>query len=76
MHRGRAAILPDGDLAGCVLSRDFPAGNVRETPLAELFGGAAWAELAASIPAPRAACTPDDSGDCDPANTEACDPAY
>ncbi|WP_240138819.1 radical SAM protein [Streptomyces sp. MUM 178J] len=74
--RGRAAILPNGDLAGCVLSRNFPAGNVRETSLAELFGGKAWAELSASVPAPRAACTPNDSGDCDPANTEACDPAY
>ncbi|WP_435599977.1 SPASM domain-containing protein [Streptomyces sp. C10-9-1] len=75
--RGRAAILPNGNVAGCVLSRDFPAGNVRETPLAEVFGGAAWAELAASVPPLRAnACPPDDSGDCDPANTEACDPAY
>ncbi|MFJ4009712.1 SPASM domain-containing protein [Streptomyces sp. NPDC090026] len=75
--RGRAAILPNGNVAGCVLSRDFPAGNVRETPLAEVFGGAAWAELAASVPPPRAnACPPNDSGDCDPANTEACDPAY
>lgn len=74
--RGRAAILPNGELAGCVLSRDFPAGNVRETRLAELLRGPKWAELAARIPAQRAACTPDDSGDCDPANTEACDPAY
>ncbi|MFD7131293.1 radical SAM protein [Streptomyces sp. NPDC059894] len=74
--RGRAAVLPNGDLAGCVLSRDFPAGNVRTTPLAELLGGEAWTELAARIPAPRAACTPDDSSDCDPAGTEACDPAY
>lgn len=74
--RGRAAVLPNGDLAGCVLSRDFPAGNVRETRLLDLLTGPKWAELAASIPTPRAACTPDDSGDCDPANTEACDPAY
>ncbi|WP_435058290.1 radical SAM/SPASM domain-containing protein [Streptomyces sp. bgisy060] len=75
--RGRAAVLPDGSLAGCVLARDFPAGNVRETPLAELFGGAEWAGLSASIPRPSAAaCPPNDSGDCDPANTEACDPAY
>jgi MoaA/NifB/PqqE/SkfB family radical SAM enzyme len=74
--RGRAAIMPNGDLAGCVLARDFPVGNVQEIRLAELLGGAKWAELAARIPAPRAACTPDDSGDCDPANTEACDPAY
>ncbi|MHB9860073.1 radical SAM protein [Streptomyces sp. YIM S03343] len=43
--RGRAAILPNGDLAGCVLSRDFPAGNVRETRLAELLRGKAWGEL-------------------------------
>ncbi|MEU8972612.1 radical SAM protein [Streptomyces monashensis] len=75
--RGRAAILPNGDLAGCVLSRNFPAGNVRETRLAELFRGRPWADLSASIPPLRAsACPPDDSGDCDPANTEACDPAY
>ncbi|MFJ3858133.1 radical SAM protein [Streptomyces sp. NPDC090085] len=75
--RGRAAILPNGELAGCVLSRDFPAGNVRETRLAELLGGSAWADLAASIPPLAAnACPPNDSGDCDPANTTACDPAY
>ncbi|KUL34781.1 radical SAM/SPASM domain-containing protein [Streptomyces regalis] len=74
--RGRAAILPNGDLAGCVLSRDFPAGNVREIRLADLLSGSKWSELAARIPAPRAACGPDDSNDCDPANTTACDPAY
>lgn len=75
--RGRAAVLPSGDLAGCVLSRDFPAGNVKETRLAELFGGKAWAQLASRVPPLRAhACPPQDSGDCDPANTEACDPAY
>ncbi|MFJ2704932.1 radical SAM protein [Streptomyces sp. NPDC087428] len=75
--RGRAAVLPNGDLAGCVLSRDFPAGNVRETRLADLLGGTAWQQLSARIPMPaRNACPPDDSGDCDPANTEACDPAY
>lgn len=75
--RGRAAVLPNGDLAGCVLSRDFPAGNVRDTPLAELISGAAWAELSASVPSPRgSACPPNDSGDCDPASTEACAPAH
>ncbi|KND34420.1 radical SAM protein [Streptomyces acidiscabies] len=74
--RGRAAVLPDGNLAGCVLSRDFPVGSVRRTRLADLLGGTAWAELSARVPAPRAACTPNDSGDCDPSNTEACDPAY
>lgn len=75
--RGRAAVLPNGDLAGCVLARNFPAGNVRKHRLRDLLCGAAWADLSASIPPPRAgACPPDDSGDCDPANTEACDPAY
>ncbi|WP_129766974.1 radical SAM protein [Streptomyces sp. L-9-10] len=75
--RGRAAILPTGDLAGCVLARDFPAGNVRETLLRDLLGGPVWTALSASIPQPvRSACTPDDSSDCDPASTEACDPAY
>ncbi|MFE6223049.1 radical SAM protein [Streptomyces sp. NPDC057854] len=75
--RGRAAVLPNGDLAGCVLSRDFPAGNVRETRLAQLLGGQAWADLAAAVPQPvRNACTPSDSNDCDPARTTACDPKY
>ncbi|MDT0488909.1 radical SAM protein [Streptomyces sp. NPDC012600] len=75
--RGRAAILPNGDLAGCVLSRDFPAGNVRETRLADLFGGKGWEDLAARIPAPvRNACTPNDSSDCNPASTTACAPKY
>lgn len=74
--RGRAAILPNGDLTGCVLARDFPAGNVREARLADLLGGPRWAELSARIPAPRVACTSNDSGDGDPASTEACDPAY
>ncbi|WP_398913890.1 MULTISPECIES: SPASM domain-containing protein [unclassified Streptomyces] len=73
--RGRAAVLPNGDLAGCVPARDFPAGNVRDNRLAELLGGEAWADLAARIPLPaRSACPPDDGGDCDPANTTACGP--
>ncbi|MGX2995457.1 radical SAM protein [Streptomyces sp. JNUCC 64] len=73
--RGRAAVLPNGNLAGCVLARDFPAGNVRQTPLAELLGGDAWAKLAASIPAPTAAgCSPDDSA-CQPGQP-ACLPKF
>ncbi|WP_369265214.1 radical SAM/SPASM domain-containing protein [Streptomyces sp. R35] len=75
--RGRAAVLPNGDLSGCVLSRFLPTGNVRERRLADILGSPQWADTIAGIP-PRsqAACTPDDSGDCDPANTEACNPAY
>ncbi|SCE52390.1 MULTISPECIES: SPASM domain-containing protein [unclassified Streptomyces] len=75
--RGRAAVLPNGDLAGCVLARDFPVGNVRETRLGELLGGEAWADLAARIPLPvRNGCPPDDSSDCNPASTTACGPKY
>ncbi|MGW6455044.1 radical SAM/SPASM domain-containing protein [Streptomyces sp. NPDC055078] len=74
--RGRAAVLPTGELAGCVLSRDFPVGNVRERRLAELLGGKEWAALAESIPAPRAACSPNDTNDCNPAKTPACLPKY
>ncbi|MFE2296334.1 radical SAM protein [Streptomyces sp. NPDC059452] len=75
--RGRASVLPNGDLAGCVLSRDFPAGNVREARLAELLGGKGWKDLTARIPAPvRNACTPNDSSDCNPASTTACSPKY
>ncbi|MBT2505550.1 radical SAM protein [Streptomyces sp. ISL-98] len=75
--RGRAAVLPNGDLAGCVLARNFPAGNVRGRRLADLLGGSNWAALSASIPPSGVAdCTPADSSDCDPAKTTACDPAY
>ncbi|MBR7671850.1 radical SAM/SPASM domain-containing protein [Streptomyces daliensis] len=79
---GRAAILPNGNLAGCVLSRGFPVGNVRERPLAELLWSRQWGRLVERIPRPRrktavcgvcGVCTPHDSEGCDPSN-EACDP--
>ncbi|MFD4835286.1 radical SAM protein [Streptomyces uncialis] len=60
--RGLAAVLPDGDLVGCVLARNFPVGNVREQRLAELLAGREWAALSASIPPPFAqGRTPDDA---------------
>ncbi|MCM2388711.1 radical SAM protein [Streptomyces albipurpureus] len=81
--RGRAAVLPNGDLAGCVLSRDFPCGNVRERRLAELLRAEEWVALSARIPARSDGdpCNPDcnpakDGSDCAPAEQEACDPAY
>ncbi|MGW0819952.1 radical SAM protein [Streptomyces sp. NPDC002845] len=75
--RGRAAVLPNGNLSGCVLSRFLPTGNVRERRLADILGSPEWSQMLAGIPPrSRGACTPDDSGDCDPANTEACDLAY
>ncbi|MFD7508107.1 radical SAM protein [Streptomyces sp. NPDC059853] len=75
-YRERAAIGPNGDVYGCILSRDMPTGNVRTTPLYDILTGAEWADARAAVPPATAACPPDDSNDCDPANTEACSPAY
>ncbi|WP_335983141.1 radical SAM/SPASM domain-containing protein [Streptomyces sp. CA2R106] len=75
---GRAAVLPDGSVAGCVMSGGMmTAGNVLTTPLAEIVSSPAWATLAAAIPRPRRTaahrgdechpvgeCTPGD--DCSP----------
>lgn len=75
---GKAAILPDGSVAPCVLGRFLPAGNVKTAPLSAIFGGQQWAQVAASIPrVTRAGCTPDEdscgpspsiatNGDCNP----------
>ncbi|WP_308315524.1 radical SAM/SPASM domain-containing protein [Streptomyces sp. ISL-100] len=74
---GRAAVLPDGSLALCVLSRFMPCGNVKDKRLADILGSPEWWAAVERIPArPHMGCTPDDSSDCDPANTTACDPAY
>ncbi|MGW8847792.1 radical SAM/SPASM domain-containing protein [Streptomyces xiamenensis] len=75
-YHQRAAIGPNGDVYGCILSRDMPTGNVRTTALFDILGGTRWANARAAIPVVTAGCPPDDSNDCDPANTEACDPAY
>ncbi|MER7791575.1 SPASM domain-containing protein [Streptomyces sp. NPDC097640] len=74
--RGRAAVLPDGELALCVLSRFMPCGNVKEQPLAAILDGPEWRAAVERIPLSNSACTPDDSSDCDPSNTTARDPAY
>ena len=69
----RAAIGMDGQLTPCVLGRFLVAGNVRDTPLAELFAGYHWREILSSVP-PRDACvtcTPADSNDCDPSRKPA-----
>lgn len=69
--RGRAAVMPNGDVAGCVMSGALlVAGNVRTTPLREIITSPEWAELAASIPAPRGGdahewCSPESDG-CQP----------
>ena len=61
---GRAAIMPNGDVAGCVMSGAMmTAGNVHGTPLAAIIGGQEWQSIAARIPSPRpdghGACVPD-----------------
>lgn len=66
--RGRAAIDTNGRLMPCVLGRTFDAGNVRETPLAELLAGERWAQIVAAIPGKAERCGPADSNDCDPAS--------
>lgn len=73
----RAAISPDGEVYGCILSRFLPTGNVKGLTLEEILSGARWAEARTAVPArTNQGCAPDDSSDCDPANTPACDPAY
>jgi MoaA/NifB/PqqE/SkfB family radical SAM enzyme len=79
---GRAAVMPNGDLTLCVMSRFMPCGNVKETRLADIVGSPAWNQAVARVPArAQDPCDPDcqpllDSGDSAPAEKEACDPAY
>ncbi|RLU85903.1 radical SAM protein [Streptomyces griseocarneus] len=73
--RGRAAVLPNGDLTLCVMSRHMPCGNVREDRLADLVGSERWWRAVESVPAPTGAgCAPDDSA-CQPGQT-ACLPKF
>lgn len=66
--KGRAAIGMDGQLIPCVLGRFLVAGNVRETPLGDLFAGHGWREILTAVPEQDACvtCTPADSNDCQP----------
>lgn len=76
--RGRAAVMPNGDVAGCVMSGALmTAGNLRSEPLDKIVGSEAWQSIAATVPAPATACNPDsDSDDCAPAESDACGPSY
>ncbi|WP_405961329.1 radical SAM protein [Streptomyces sp. NBC_00024] len=56
---GKAAILPDGKVAPCVLGRFLTAGDVKSGSLADVFAGQQWAQLAASIPRHHGSCVPD-----------------
>jgi hypothetical protein len=58
----------DGQVTPCVLGRFLVAGNVRDTPLREIFAGDRWREILSMIPVGDTcvACTPSDSDDCNP----------
>ena len=65
---GIAAVLPSGDVTPCVMARWLTAGNVRETPLADVLVGLAMAAAVAVIPARSGTvCDPDcDTDTCQP----------
>ncbi|WP_121828799.1 radical SAM protein [Streptomyces sp. S1] len=76
---GKAAVLPDGQVAPCEMGRFLATGNVRKTPLASVLASPGWARTRASIPDRTSAdpCPPDcaPSGDtCGPSKGEPCGP--
>jgi MoaA/NifB/PqqE/SkfB family radical SAM enzyme len=65
--KGLAAIGADGQVSPCVLGRFLIAGNVKETPLGEVFAGERWRDILATVPPAydSRVCAPDDT--CGPA---------
>lgn len=53
----RAAVLPDGTVTPCPLTRWMHAGNVTTAPLADIL--ASVTQMAATLPARERKCTPD-----------------
>ncbi|MEU5052457.1 radical SAM/SPASM domain-containing protein [Streptomyces sp. NPDC021096] len=80
--RGQLAVLPDGSVAPCVMSRFMPAGSVKDGTLTAILNSPAWWNTVERVPArAQDPCDPDcnpglDGSDCAPAEQEACDPAY
>ncbi len=64
----RAAILPDGTVTPCPLTRWMNAGNITGTPLADIVGTVT--QMAATLPASAQRCDPT----CAPEMSEPCDP--
>ena len=64
----RAAVLPDGSVTPCPLTRWMVAGNVRSTPLTDIVGTVT--QLAATLPAREGTCDPV----CNPDAHEPCAP--
>ncbi|WP_204013693.1 radical SAM/SPASM domain-containing protein, partial [Sphaerimonospora thailandensis] len=79
----KIAISPTGDVWPCVFSRWLPVGNVRQTPLADILKGEAFAQITGQLqeefqvrmarPCRPDPCSPDCSPSCKPANN--CRPA-
>lgn len=59
--RGRAAVMPNGEVAGCVMSGAMAtAGNVRTSSLADILSSRQWQQLEALLPRTQASgCVPD-----------------
>lgn len=68
---GIAAILPDGSVTPCPLSRWLTAGSIHTSPLAELAGTAQQLAAEHITPALPHACRPP----CEPQCTPGCDPS-
>ena len=49
----RFAIMTDGTVTPCVMSRWLATGNARHTPLANILAGPHWQHAMTAIPAPR-----------------------
>ncbi|MCX4993447.1 SPASM domain-containing protein [Streptomyces sp. NBC_00568] len=77
---GRAAILPDGQVAVCELGRFLTAGSIRDTSLTSVLSGDAWVRATARVPrrADAAPCDPDCSPNddtCQPSSGDTCSPS-
>jgi pyruvate-formate lyase-activating enzyme len=75
---GCAAVLGDGTITPCPMSRWLAAGDVRTNPLEQLLA-TTTATAAASIPRGNAdcdpqTCMPNGDGSCEPQCTPGCDP--
>jgi MoaA/NifB/PqqE/SkfB family radical SAM enzyme len=66
----RAAVLPDGTVTPCPMTRWMEAGSVHDTALSDIM--ASVTEKAAMLPARLPDCAPFD--DCKPGAQEPCDP--
>jgi len=74
-----AAVLPDGQVTPCGIGRWLESGNVRDTPLADIFAAQPWQQALAAIPRQVRDCGPDcppsgDGSDCPPASEIPCAP--